>query len=123
MNKADVTFDIPVEVLSEANRRECWQSKYRRFKKQRERVRVFAHEYRWLVAMECRIHITLIRIKGPRQRDFDDDNLRSAFKSVRDGIADVLGIDDGSNRLLWEYRQEKGEKAGVRVEMREMGHV
>ena len=38
----------------------------------------------------------------------DDDNLASGFKSTRDGVADWLGIDDGSKRLTWVYKQVKG---------------
>lgn len=43
---------------------------------------------------------------------FDDDNLRAAFKAIRDGVADALGFkDDSDPRLHWEYAQEKGRRA------------
>lgn len=47
----------------------------------------------------------------------DDDNLRPALKSIRDGIADALHIDDGSDAVRWQYAQarcKRGEE-GVRV--------
>jgi len=29
--------------------------------------------------------------------------------AVRDGVADAIGIDDGSARIEWKYAQEKGK--------------
>lgn len=72
--------------------------------------------------------ITLTRI-APRK--LDDDNLQSAFKSVRDGLADAfVGVartvikrgkpcvevrgDDSDGRLAWRYAQEPGPFA-IRV--------
>lgn len=48
----------------------------------------------------------------------DDDNLRSALKAARDGIADGLGFrDDSDKRLEWLYSQMKCPRGryGVRV--------
>ncbi|MGL4648999.1 MAG: hypothetical protein ACRC1H_06310, partial [Caldilineaceae bacterium] len=64
-----------------------------------------------------KIKINLIRL-APRV--LDGDNLQSGFKATRDGVADWLGIDDGSSRLSGEYGQEHGASneyaAIVRVE-------
>ena len=62
------------------------------------------------------VAITLTRI-APRV--LDTDNLASAMKAVRDGVADALGVDDGSSRLTWRYAQEKGKtrEYAVRVEI------
>lgn len=49
----------------------------------------------------------------------DDDNLRSALKAVRDGIAEKLGIDDRDPRVEWRYGQRKG-MVGVDVELEAM---
>jgi hypothetical protein len=43
------------------------------------------------------------------ERALDDDNLAAGFKSVRDGIADALGIDDRDPRVTWAYAQQRGE--------------
>lgn len=52
----------------------------------------------------------------------DDDNLRGALKSVRDGIADALGVDDRDPRVTWEYDQRRGKprEYAVEVEIRRM---
>lgn len=34
-----------------------------------------------------------------------DDNLNTSAKHVRDGVADALGIDDGTSRVSWRYAQ------------------
>ena len=60
--------------------------------------------------------ITITRIG---KRKMDSDNLAYAAKAVRDGIAAALGINDGDERLTWEYPQEIGKEYGVRVEIKE----
>ena len=62
--------------------------------------------------------IVLTRI-SPRR--FDDDNLRAAFKAVRDGVADWLGVADNDPRVTWQYRQERGQpkQHAVRIEVRQ----
>jgi hypothetical protein len=49
--------------------------------------------------------------------ELDDDNLRPALKSIRDGIADALGIDDRDPSVRWEYAQARCKRGdeGVRV--------
>jgi hypothetical protein len=118
-------FEIPVNVISELNWRGHRMERHRRLKKHKDsaygailmQARHFFQYGKWDKTVTA--HITLIRVKGPRQRDFDGDNLQASMKGVRDGIAMALHIDDGSKRLAWEYRQEKGGKPGVRVEIRE----
>jgi len=39
----------------------------------------------------------------------DDDNLRAALKSCRDGVADALGCDDRDPRVEWRYGQRRGK--------------
>lgn len=50
--------------------------------------------------------VTLTRI-GPKK--LDDDNLETAFKYVRDQIAHLVGVDDGSPLYTWGYRQKIGD--------------
>lgn len=40
-------------------------------------------------------------------RSLDDDNLAYAFKAVRDGVADGLGVRDNDPRVSWRYAQQK----------------
>lgn len=115
------TFEMPIEVISEMNWRGHWAIRSRRFKHQKGLS--YAYCLKYLGYPKKRggnYQITLTRIKGKRQRDFDGDNLQSSFKAVRDGIAQYLGIDDGDGRLVWLYGQEKGKRADVRVEIEEM---
>jgi hypothetical protein len=50
--------------------------------------------------------ITLVRVSP---RAFDSDGTAAAFKHVRDGVADALGIDDGDPRLRWDYASRRGQ--------------
>ena len=51
--------------------------------------------------------IVLTRIGA---KALDTDNLAGGFKAVRDGVADWLGVDDGSPLLDWQYQQRSGSK-------------
>lgn len=57
--------------------------------------------------------VVLTRI-APRK--LDDDNLASAFKYIRDQIAEMVGVDDGSPVYTWVYLQRTGEY-GIDIEM------
>lgn len=48
-------------------------------------------------------------------RPLDSDNLASAMKAWRDGIADALGIDDRDKRVQWETEQERCSTPSLRV--------
>ncbi|MCH9837456.1 hypothetical protein K0U83_17465 [bacterium] len=64
--------------------------------------------------------VTMTRV-SPGQ--LDSDNLAGACKSVRDGVADWMGVDDGQaerdGRVTWVCRQERG-KYGVRIVVEEV---
>lgn len=62
--------------------------------------------------------VKLTRERGPRGRRLDDDNLRAGMKAVRDGVADALGVDDGSDRVRWEYDDVPASAWGVLVHVR-----
>ena len=53
------------------------------------------------------IAVTLTRVGA---RKLDSDNLASAFKHVRDGVAEYVGVDDGDERWTWNYAQRSGSK-------------
>lgn len=93
-------IELPLRIESVANRREHWATRARRTKTHR------------LAALAVPLHplpcvVTLTRI-APRK--LDDDNLASGFKALRDGIADRLGVDDGDERVRFQYRQERGKR-------------
>jgi hypothetical protein len=61
----------------------------------------------------------MIIITRVGKRAMDSDNLHGACKSIRDGIADALGIDDGSdNEAVWICKQEVGKQYLVKIEIR-----
>lgn len=116
-----VTLQLPIRVVSEANRREHWATKARRAKAQRSAalLAVRAHASSIVATMGApsrpRLVVTLTRIGV---RALDSDNLARAFKAVRDGIADALGIDDGDKRIAWRYEQRRGGVREYAVEIR-----
>lgn len=68
------------------------------------------------------VSVRLIRTK-PRGGPMDGDGLAASLKSVRDGVALALGIDDGDTaRVRFDYAEERGEW-GVRVEVRRLTRV
>jgi len=44
-------------------------------------------------------------------RELDDDNAATALKSVRDGVAEALGVDDRDERVVWLVDQRQGKPA------------
>lgn len=59
--------------------------------------------------------VTLTRIAP--SNGLDSDNLGAALKSVRDGVADALAVDDRDPRVVWHYAQERGKSYAVRIEL------
>ncbi len=54
------------------------------------------------------VMVTITRVAP--SNGLDDDNLRAACKSVRDGVADFYAMNDRDPRLEWRYAQERGRK-------------
>ena len=96
-----LTISLPIKLASVANLRLHWAVKAKLAKSQRTRVRV-------ALAGDAPnpptppITVVLTRI-APRK--LDTDNLASAFKACRDGVADWLGVDDGHKDIEWVYEQ------------------
>lgn len=99
-----VCVRLPLQIISEANSRDHWRKSSARKKEHRAIARAVLQQHARPMH-EGAVKILLTRI-GPRT--LDDDNLASGFKACRDGVADWLGIDDGSPRLAWSYTQAKG---------------
>lgn len=99
------TFTIPVKTVSVANKREHWATRARRTRIHRLSAYMAARDAGAYVDPGGKVAVLMIRMGG---RVMDDDNLKSALKAVRDGIADALGIDDGDPRITWNYEQAKG---------------
>lgn len=64
--------------------------------------------------------IVYTRIMGPREREWDFDNLVGGGKMVFDAMIRAgLLIDDSAKWCEREYRQERGAESGLRVEVTE----
>ena len=106
---------LPLRTVSLTNQRTHWAVKARRARAERITVATL-WTGRTLKAGEI-AGIWLCRV-APRR--LDDDNLRAALKSIRDRVAEELGVDDGSERLIWMYEQRRGKpkEYAVLVEVR-----
>ena len=107
-----ISVTLPIRTVSTLNEREHWRKRAAR-----------AAEHRALARMLCTgpvrglplpLQVTLTRV-APRA--LDDDNAQGALKSVRDGIADALGVDDRSPQVTWAYRQRRGAVREYGVEI------
>ncbi len=99
--------EIQTRAVSLANQREHWGKRASRAKLQRKLA--------WLKARPGELPLIVILTRIGKRR-LDGDNLQGALKSVRDGVADRLGVDDGSPLVRWEYAQEVGKDYAVRIE-------
>lgn len=104
---------IPMKAESTANKREHWAAKHRRTKPQRNAaallVKTRLHELG-----KARLVVLLERVSPGT---LDDDNLRSALKSFRDGVAAALRVDDATPLVRWEYAQRKGKPGEYAVDV------
>ena len=103
-------YKIPLRLISSANAREHWAKKARRVKRERMAALVIQKH-----PLPCVVTIT-----RHGKRLMDGDNLQSASKALRDGIADRLGVDDGDPRVTWKYAQDVQRYYGVTVTIEEV---
>jgi len=102
----------PARLRGSLNARLHWRARAKICKAERATAALLCGARMSRPAFPC--VVTLTRI-GPRQ--LDDDNVATAFKAVRDGVADWLRVDDGdTSKVTWRYAQERGAY-GVRVEV------
>ena len=114
MSVKPLTVTFTEVVPSVANLREHWSAKAKRAKRHRRRawleLRALGHGCEFVGPLV----VTLTRISP---RALDGDNLQSAFKASRDGVADWLGTDDADSRVTWAYAQERAKTQAVRIEV------
>lgn len=94
---------LPLKIESTANKREHWRTRASRAKV--HRFEGYAAFCTYSRQPFDNLVVTMTRIAP---RELDDDNLAISFKSVRDGLADWLGVKDNDKRIKWVYAQEKG---------------
>ena len=105
-----ISLTIPVRLISEANQRGHWRKHAQRHKSHRAIAAVMLRS-----VMTCRVYppfvVTITRVAP---RSLDSDNLASSAKSLRDGLADQLQVNDNDPRIDWRYAQEKGKPGEAR---------
>lgn len=101
---------LPIRLVSESNARDNWRKKYKRSADQRGTVKISLHALLGRPPAPPLV-VTITRIG---KKSLDGDNLQGSAKASRDGVADYLGIDDGSDAVTWLYAQEPGPYA-VRI--------
>ena len=109
---------LPIKVVSEANQSkfEHWGTKARRVRSQRGVVKIGLYNFqRSLRAHKGAFRVTLTRI-APRKLD-EHDNLPRSMKACVDEIAKACGVDDGAERIQFEYEQRKGKPKQHAVEI------
>lgn len=104
-------------IPSSSNLREHWAVKAHRAKLHRTAGKTIGIDIlsRGRIARPAKTDHYTVTLTRMSPRLLDDDNLRGALKSVRDGVADALGIDDRDQRVEWHYKQEKSKQIGVFV--------
>lgn len=107
MIERQIIVVLPVLIVSEPNLRGHWSKRARRAKAQREAVHWSMHRHQPPGIDHAPI---TIRIERCGRGKLDDDNLAAGAKAVRDGVADWLDIDDGSQALRWVYEQRVDRK-------------
>jgi hypothetical protein len=115
------TWLIPVEVYSITNSRDIKAAIGRKGHQRRKVMHAMGKHHAALVFFADQgvhrnipIRVTMTKLGG---RPMDDDNLPAALKHIRDAIADLLAIDDGSPLLKWVPQAAADERVGVKVEL------
>lgn len=109
-----VSAELPLPVTGQAlNSREHWAVRAKRTKRERAGVADALAALFGRVPCPSMVRLTIL---GGRNR-IDSDGVVGRLKAYRDGVADWLGIDDGDERIAWEYGHERGPLCGVRVEL------
>lgn len=97
---------VPLRIESTPNKREHWAKRAARAKLHRTTVWAGLRQVDVFPRLMGPVIVTITRVAP---RELDDDNLAAGAKSVRDGVADWLGVDDRDPRITWRYAQERGK--------------
>lgn len=100
------TVWLPLRTVSEMNVRTHWATRAKRTKTARRTAAALCPA----ASLPCAVYLTRYSAGT-----LDDDNLRSALKAVRDGIADKLGVPDNDPRVEWHYEQAKCKRGAYDV--------
>jgi hypothetical protein len=111
---AKLKLFLPIITVSEANTSQHWTEKRKRVCSQKSEI--FFALFNTKIEKPCKI--TLVRCGG---RKMDYDNLISAFKYIRDAIAEninpglAIGRADDDSSIEWNYEQDTKKKKGIMI--------
>ncbi len=118
-----ITFEIPVKLVCSTNARSHWRVIAKRKKEQRELAKILCQSALVMsngMALRVRQFLPIVvMIDRLGKRRMDSDNLATAAKYVRDGIADALELNDNDERIEWRYGQVLGKEYGCRVHIKQ----
>ncbi len=108
-----LVIEMQMKLSAGPNSRSHWRTKARIVKDERERA---FWSLRGSRRPKLPVVVTLTRIS---RTPMDDDNIRGAFKAVRDGIADAYSLADNDPRISFRYTQEQGSTGqfDIRIEV------
>lgn len=108
------TFKVPLEIASGPNRRELPGQRAARVAKEREE---FVGAWGRAGQPKPPAWPALVIFERHSARPIDDDNLPTAFKALRDELAERWGYKSDSRRapILWRYSQVKSPEPKVAV--------
>jgi len=107
-----IRLELACRVVSEANRRDHWTIQRRRAELQANALHA-AIAGAGLTDHTPPLPVVVTFTRTGRQQ-LDDDNLARAFKSLRDRLAEWIGVDDADPLVSWRSDQHTGEP-GVTV--------
>jgi hypothetical protein len=101
-----ISVDVEVRLVSPNQLvSEHYRSRANRRQKERSATLTALEVYEPPKLSDTQLTVVEITRIGPRE--VDDDNLAFSAKSIRDAVADWLGVDDRDPRVRWRYAQEK----------------
>jgi hypothetical protein len=110
----NLAIALPIRTESELNRRDHWAAAAARKKAQQREVEIGLKRLFSVFRVELPCVVRLTRIGA---EILDDDNLASAFKAIRDQIAKLIKVDDGSDMVRWQYDQVADRRFGYGVKI------
>jgi hypothetical protein len=115
-----IKFTIPIRVDNPLNgpqgrSRAAMLGKAAKRKKQRTAASLMTISS--LPTVDAPLGPCVVTLRRVSPRALDGDGLQAALKSVRDGIADALGINDGSDAVTWVYQHRRGKPREYAVEV------
>lgn len=103
-------IEIPIRTYNTANCRWHWAKKAK-YAKECRRTAYFAAKM--IGISQAPAGAFMVRLVRIGKKRMDSDGLAISFKGIRDGLAAAMGIDDGDQRIDWQYSQQIGKAYGV----------